>query len=300
MIEISIIIPCFQKNETLQRCLKSIRFEHTEIEILLVDDGSSPPVHIKEAEKYPQLRIIRQENAGPGAARNRGAAEAVGRYLLFLDADDFLHPDFEKTIAPQIKKNLGVIVGAFHYLGKSMSHFPYLLGEKKEEGFLPVLQMDQKSFRQACDFFAAGTCLIQREIFQKTKGYYAVKKVLFGEDIYLWLQVMLFCPQIYRLPQVVVMIDDNHSSLGIGKKADKPISALALCSTSEFFPFCINKSHKFLSEFLLLYRKEVSIRLIHENRLRDFFVFCAQFPRLLFSWSLLSFLIKRTLVNAKK
>lgn len=299
MIEISIIIPCYQKSKTLVRCLESISFKDIQVEILLVDDGSSPPVSINEAKKYPHLRVIRQENAGPGAARNRGAAEAVGRYLLFLDADDFLHPNFEKIITPHIAKNWGVIIGGFHYLGKSTSHLPYLTGEKNKEGLLPVSQMNQKSFRRACDFFAAGACLIRREIFQKTKGYYAVKKVLFGEDIYLWLQVMLFCPEIYRLSDILVMVDDNYSSLGVGKKGGKPISALALCPASEFFPLCLNKSRKFLNKFLGLYRQEVSTRLIYENRYGEFFVLGMQFPHLLFSWPLLSFLIKRILVHAK-
>ena len=299
MIEISIIIPCYQKNETLARCIESISFKDIEVEILLVDDGSNPPVSINEAEKYPHLRLIRQKNAGPGAARNRGALEAVGRYLLFLDADDFLHPNFEKIITPQITKNRGVIVGGFHYIVQSTSRLPYLKGEKNEEGLLPVSQMDQSSFRRACDFFAAGACLIRREIFQKTKGYYGVKKVLFGEDIYLWMQVMLLCPEIYRLPDIMVIVDDNHSSLGVGKKEGKPISALALCSASEFFPLCINKSQNFLKKFLILYRKEVSARLIYENRYREFFVLGIQFPHLLLSWSLMSFLIKRTIVHAK-
>lgn len=68
----------------------------TELELICVDDGStdgSPELLRESAERDPRLKLIRQENAGPGSARNRGMEEASGEYLIFLDADDWFEQD---------------------------------------------------------------------------------------------------------------------------------------------------------------------------------------------------------------
>ena len=98
MPKISIIIPFYQKQQTVERCLQSVAFSSTRYEVIIVDDGSMPPLAENIKDKFPNLTIIRQKNSGPGAARNKGADIAQGEYLLFLDADDFLHQDFEKEV----------------------------------------------------------------------------------------------------------------------------------------------------------------------------------------------------------
>ena len=110
MAEISVIIPFYQKHATLRRCLESIRFQGVQAEILVVDDGSMPPLN-KEDFGETEFYVIHQENAGPGSARNRGAAEAKGRYLLFLDADDYLHPDFETHIMAGLRAEFAFFKG---------------------------------------------------------------------------------------------------------------------------------------------------------------------------------------------
>lgn len=300
MVQISVIIPFYQKHQTIERCIRSIDFKSIETEILIIDDGSEPPLSTKIKEKFPSLRIFKQKNSGPGSARNRGAAEAKGQYLLFLDADDFLHPDFEKNFLPLIALNKEVIVGACHYLKKNLTQAPYFAGEAVRETTLQPARLSLNEFRKACDFFAAGTCLIQRSVFRKTQGYFDKTNISFGEDIYLWFQVLLNCSEIYRLPTVAVMVDDHFSVLGIGRKQGKPIAALATCQASEFNPLCVSKNIQFVENFLNLYRREISIKLIYENRFREFYKFSLKFPRLLLSWSLISFLFKKIIKREKK
>lgn len=96
-IRVSVIVPVYNAQNYLRQCLDSITGQTLrEIEILCVDDGStdSSAQILEEYERRdPRLKVIRQENAGAGAARNRGLKEASGEYLSFLDADDFFEPD---------------------------------------------------------------------------------------------------------------------------------------------------------------------------------------------------------------
>ena len=98
MAEISVIIPVFNTEQYLDRCLDSILGQDLEdLEVICVDDVStdgSAALIQRRARKDSRLRYIRQEvNAGPGQARNRGIDAATGRYVYFLDSDDWIEPD---------------------------------------------------------------------------------------------------------------------------------------------------------------------------------------------------------------
>ena len=97
MVQVSVIIPVYNAEKYLSKCLESVMSQTLqEIEIICVDDGSSDRSLeiLKECqEKDGRIKVIAQQNAGAGAARNRGLREASGEYLSFLDADDFFEAD---------------------------------------------------------------------------------------------------------------------------------------------------------------------------------------------------------------
>lgn len=100
---ISVIVPVFNAEKTIDRCLRSIQAQDLQdIEILCVDDGStdrSAAFVEQMAERDSRIQLIRQENRSSGAARNNGMAHATGTYLHFLDADDTVCPDiYCKTV----------------------------------------------------------------------------------------------------------------------------------------------------------------------------------------------------------
>lgn len=96
-IKTSIIIPIYNTKEYLEQCINSVLNQtQKEIEIILVDDGSTDGSNyiIKEyEEKYPFVKAIYQENQKLGAARNAGVRAASGKYIYFLDSDDYIHED---------------------------------------------------------------------------------------------------------------------------------------------------------------------------------------------------------------
>lgn len=101
---VSVIIPCYNAEKNLTQCIDSIRHQSLEqIQIICVDDGSADStweILQDYQKKDPRIQVIRQQNAGAGAARNKGLEQATGEYLSFLDADDFFEPDMlEKAVA---------------------------------------------------------------------------------------------------------------------------------------------------------------------------------------------------------
>ncbi len=90
MIRFSVIIPTRDRLDMLRECVASIPADPA-LEILVVDDGSTDGT-ADWAASQERLRLVRQANAGPGAARNAGAAIATGDYLAFLDSDDRWFP----------------------------------------------------------------------------------------------------------------------------------------------------------------------------------------------------------------
>lgn len=102
MTKVSIVVPCYNAGEFLVEAVESALAQSSpDVEVVIVDDGSDDPatLRILGEASWPRTRIIRQENAGPAAARNRGIREAAGDYILPLDADDLLDPSYiEKAV----------------------------------------------------------------------------------------------------------------------------------------------------------------------------------------------------------
>ena len=101
---LSIIVPVYNVEKYLERCMQSLlQQDYENIEIILVDDGSqdsSGQLCDAYAGNYFQVKVIHQENAGLGAARNTGVAAANGDYIAFVDSDDWVKSDmFTKLMA---------------------------------------------------------------------------------------------------------------------------------------------------------------------------------------------------------
>ena len=95
---ISVIIPVYNVYDWIDQCLDSIiNQSFKDFEVILVDDGSTDNSD-KKCEKWEQMdqrvRVIKQQNAGPSAARNKGIKTAKGEYISFIDADDWIDEDF--------------------------------------------------------------------------------------------------------------------------------------------------------------------------------------------------------------
>ena len=96
-MKLSIIIPVFQVEATLNRCVESVQNQNLDdFEVILIDDGSSDacPLMCDEwAKKNARISVIHQSNGGLGDARNTGLTQAQGEYITFVDSDDYIAPN---------------------------------------------------------------------------------------------------------------------------------------------------------------------------------------------------------------
>lgn len=103
--KVTVIVPVYNTEKQLERCVVSIRKQtYTNLEILLIDDGStddSPALCDKQAEEEERIRVIHKENGGVSSARNRGLEEAAGEFIVFVDSDDWIE---EEMIATMVEK----------------------------------------------------------------------------------------------------------------------------------------------------------------------------------------------------
>lgn len=109
MPKISIIVPVYKVEPWLRQCVDSVLAQSfTDFELILVDDGSPDAcgaICDAYAARDGRIHVIHQENAGQGKARNVGMDQAAGKYLIFLDSDDYWLPSTLETLYAEAEKN---------------------------------------------------------------------------------------------------------------------------------------------------------------------------------------------------
>ncbi|BFN25723.1 MAG: glycosyltransferase family 2 protein [Gammaproteobacteria bacterium HGW-Gammaproteobacteria-9] len=140
---ISVVIPAYNYAKTLPRAVESVITQLSEhSELLVIDDGSTdetPAVLTELQARYPgQFRSIRKPNGGLSSVRNRGIAEALGSYLIFLDADDELAPDAMRLLSEHLEhhRHTRMVIGGHWAVwpdGKRRKHLPTALPDDRLE-----------------------------------------------------------------------------------------------------------------------------------------------------------------------
>lgn len=126
MAEISVIVPVYKVEQYLDRCVESlVRQTFPDIEIILVDDGSPdgcPGMCDAWAARDARIRVVHKENAGLGYARNSGMDAAVGRFIGFVDSDDYVEPDmYERLHDAAVRENADLAMCGFRCIGGIMT-----------------------------------------------------------------------------------------------------------------------------------------------------------------------------------
>ena len=120
MVKISVIIPVYNAEKFIEKGINSIlNSTYKDFELILVNDGSkdkSLEILKKYEKKYPKIiKVFTQNNQGVGAARNLGIKNVSGKYIFFLDSDDWIEPDYLFKLYRDIKENDIVISGFKSY-----------------------------------------------------------------------------------------------------------------------------------------------------------------------------------------
>lgn len=131
----SIIVPIYKVENYLERCVRSIVCQtYGNIEIILVDDGSpdSCPIMCDEyANNDSRIKVIHKENGGLSDARNKGVKVANGKYIMFVDSDDFINENACELLLPYVAQEPDVIVTDGIVIGDiatNLLHYPVRKG----------------------------------------------------------------------------------------------------------------------------------------------------------------------------
>lgn len=229
LAQVSVIIPLHNKAAYITRTLASILAQtHPPREIIVIDDGSQDDgvAVVQHWQRQHQadlaaaqihLQLLQQDQAGPGAARNRGAQLAQMTLLAFLDADDEWLPDFLAEATQALAAHPDCRLAAFgQFRGaekKSLEQQFKALGITQGPWRLP-LQLPPQLMKPTLDFVFSGATVVQRMAFEALGGFYAQAGCTYGEDTYFWLQAMLSYP-IYRDPKPMMWYHTECSALGM-------------------------------------------------------------------------------------
>lgn len=217
-MDISVIIPVYNAAALIRRCLDSILAQKGgySYEVLLADDGSTDDsVEIIESYRNPRFRVFRQENAGPAAARNRGLEEAKGRYVTFLDADDYWEDSFfEQTVnfLDGHQECIAVSVGQKHLTVSGEHEAPACMKDYRQ----PIVIEDFFDFWGKWMHVCTGSILIRTEVAMKTGGQRTELRIT--EDLEFWALLATygkygFVPEVLFTSDGTEIISDRKSWL---------------------------------------------------------------------------------------
>lgn len=198
---VSIIVPVYNAEDMLPRCLNAILTQtFTHFELVLVDDGStdqSLDVCKEFKKKDHRIRIMTQENSGPSAARNKGMEHAKGRFVTFIDADDYVDPEFLESFFLLEKNPIqSVVIQGYHrtfFDDRTEANIPML--KKYDSSEFSELFQDLILIRKYpfiwCKMFCMDTIRKQNLQFDK--------EIKFGEDLIFFLNYVKFANAIFTI-----------------------------------------------------------------------------------------------------
>ena len=202
MYKISVIVPVYNIEQYLDRCISSIISQSCfeQLEVILVNDGSTdkcPDKCQEYTEKYSNIVVINKDNGGVSSARNAGIAAARGQYIAFVDGDDYVAPNFFQEMLDAIISSQSDLVIFDYYVVYSEDSKKAYRGSLQEKYFTPDSAMRE--------FLKGGAFGIN--LFDKLYVTRIVKQLAFdpsiriGEDLYFifqYLQKIQNCYGVYK------------------------------------------------------------------------------------------------------
>lgn len=245
---ISVVIPVFNKNETIFRAVKSVTDQSRKAaEIIVVDDGSSDGSAEIVENGFPDITLIRQSNAGVSCARNKGINTAESEYVAFLDGDDW----WEETVLEKFEGLISryksaVMYSVSHYRvnGKS-THSPN--SGAPREGLLTGPDFIDLYAKYSGIINSSSAC-VRKDAVIRIGGF--PEEYDQGEDIHVWLSLAL-CGKTAISNDRLVYIERSEEDMRNSKgRVSVPAYIQEFCSLNGSATLCL-KERKTLSRFLV-------------------------------------------------
>lgn len=220
---VSVVIPLYNKRATIRRALESVLAQSLQdFEIIVVDDGSTDGSAAEvTALPDPRITLHRQPNAGPGRARNAGAGRARAELLAFLDGDDEWKPDYLASGIAALARHPEAVAYACGYdagaFADRVQDKVRELTDKPAALPPPTTALGPYRVKLALDGLHSSSTIVRRAAFARAGGFYDRERCLWGEDSYLWSQVLFMGPVFWDpAPRILFHVED--SELGFARK----------------------------------------------------------------------------------
>ena len=231
---ISVIVPVYNIMEYLPRCVESIcRQTYEELEILLVDDGSTDATGElcdRLAEKDTRIRVFHKPNGGTSSARNLGLRQAKGSFVGFVDSDDYIELDMYENLMAAVSDGVQIVQCGRDETDEQGNQLPFVCVPPKQKEEIPAEDFLRELLmhRGDCSFC---TKLVQRELFEN-KGFPEGK---LNEDFILLVELLLEAKAVVSLPTIGyhVFYKSNSNS----RKTDRE-------SFSRVYADCVDNADK--------------------------------------------------------
>lgn len=223
-IFVSVIIPVYNAELYLAKCLESVIGQTLkEIEIICVDDGSTDN-SVKIIEQYSQsdkrIKLLKQDNKGAGAARNYGLKFAKGKYVHFLDADDWLDfSAYEKTykIIEETKSDVCVFL-YIRYDNKKQTERNVELFKIDSDKY--VVTDFKKEYWHFCNTSVVPwNKLYSRKFLVRIGAYF--DEIICANDRAFYFQVITAASKIVKYPEYLVYYRENNETSLVGSGREK-------------------------------------------------------------------------------
>lgn len=221
----SLILPAYNVAPYLERCLRSILDQRmTDYEVILVDDGSrddTPHICDDYAQKHACIRVIHKENGGLSSARNAGLEQARGKYVWFIDSDDWIEPDALDILRKACETGADMV--KFGYIRaegdmRKVYHGIMPAGEYCAEGIDKLLKA---AFTQAGKYQLSAWSHAYRRAFLLENGMsFVSERIICSEDYLFSLQVLIRAKAVRVLDAPLYVYDLRQGSLTQSYKPD--------------------------------------------------------------------------------
>ena len=214
--KVSVVVPAFKQAHLIDGCLDSIAAQTYTgpVEVIVVDDGSPDDSGARAARHRVGARVVRQDNGGAAAARNRGIAESSGDYLAFVDADDRWLPDKLSRQIARLQAG-GKPALCFTCYRRVDSTGTLLEGDTAH----PAMQQQPTAAALAAqNFIGCSTVMVHRSCIERVGGFptdEALRRC--GQDYALWLRVAAYFPLIYLREVHVLYTVHQDNRVGVDR-----------------------------------------------------------------------------------
>lgn len=226
--KVTVVIPVYNVEKYLDRCLKSVVNQtYKNLEIILVDDGSPdhcPQICDEWAKTDKRIRVIHKKNAGLGMARNTGIDNATGNFICFVDSDDYIDVNtIEKACCKAVECQADVVYYGYNIVNAegtiTQIYKPEIdkttyKGKDVAEEILPeLISLDYSKKKKVNLMLSACTALFSMNLLDNIHWRFVSEREIISEDVYSLMKLFGHITCVGILPEAMYYYCQNDASL---------------------------------------------------------------------------------------